>query len=365
MPLSDKIHAAFRKPFIPALFFFGGVTFDSLTLTRIDRLSDNLVLLTYLSLLGFLIVLLGRAERSLADKPLENSDGSLVARSRPYFPLAIQFLFGNLFSAYAIFYSRSASWTSTIVFFGLILALLIGNEFLHDRIKNLRLLASLYALVACSFLTFFLPVVTGVMTTSMFVLGALLSLMLTLGLIRLIYRKTPFRSLAEARRTALLPLLVVAVMIGFYFLNWIPPVPLSLAFGGVYHNVGRSAEAFELTYERGPWYRFWKRSDEPFRGGGPAYCFTAIFAPAELRAEVFHHWQYRPAGGGRFITTDRIRLPISGGREGGYRAYTVKQRVMPGDWRVDVVTMDGRIIGRVAFRVEEPAEIQEFEMITY
>ncbi|MGQ0696128.1 MAG: DUF2914 domain-containing protein, partial [Nitrospiraceae bacterium] len=44
------------------------------------------------------------------------------------------------------------------------------------------------------------------------------------------------------------------------------------------------------------------------------------------------------------------------GREGGYRAYSFKQWLNPGDWRVDVETEDGRLIGRVSVRVEERSD---------
>ena len=43
---------------------------------------------------------------------------------------------------------------------------------------------------------------------------------------------------------------------------------------------------------------------------------------------------------------------LSGGREAGYRAYTFKQQLDPGDWRVDLEAEDGRIIGRVSVTVE-------------
>lgn len=55
---------------------------------------------------------------------------------------------------------------------------------------------------------------------------------------------------------------------------------------------------------------------------------------------------------------DRIPLKISGGREGGYRAYSFKQRIDPGDWRVDVESQDGRIIGRVSVTIEAQSETQ-------
>lgn len=60
---------------------------------------------------------------------------------------------------------------------------------------------------------------------------------------------------------------------------------------------------------------------------------------------------FRANGGRTFASADRIPLKISGGREGGYRAYSLKQRLEPGDWRVDVETEDGRVIGRVSVTV--------------
>jgi hypothetical protein len=57
-------------------------------------------------------------------------------------------------------------------------------------------------------------------------------------------------------------------------------------------------------------------------------------------------------------------MPVSGGREGGYRGSTVKQRVAPGDWRVDLETAHGQIIGRVSFRVEEAGAESPAEFVT-
>jgi hypothetical protein len=366
MPLALWPHGVFRKPILPVVFFFGGVTFDAVTLTRIDRVSDNLILLAYLAILGSLIVLMGRIERSPSDALPLAPIGGFVTRTRAYYPMAIQFLLGGLFSAYAIFYSRSASLTSTALFFVLLVALLVGNEFLHDRVSNLKLMLALYALAACSFLTFFLPVITGRMSTPLFLIGAALSAVLAVAMARLVYRGGPVDSPAEPIKTALPALLVVGALIGFYFLNWIPPVPLSMSFGGMYHKVMRSGEAYELTFEEPPWYDLLKRSDDPFRGLEGAHCFTAIFAPVDLNTQIYHRWQHRrPGTAGRFVTTDRIPLAIVGGRKGGYRAFTVKQLVVPGDWRVDVETAGGRIIGRVSFRVEAPTYPLTFTTIMY
>jgi hypothetical protein len=46
-----------------------------------------------------------------------------------------------------------------------------------------------------------------------------------------------------------------------------------------------------------------------------------------------------------------VSYPITGGREGGYRAYSVKSLPAKGKWRVNIQTADDLLIGRVAFTV--------------
>lgn len=357
------------KPIVPALFFLSGVAYDTLTLTRIDRLQDNLILLIYLLLLGVLIVLTGRLgvdlpldrERAVALSPLAR----WVLRVKPYYPSAIQFLLGSLFSAYAIFYSRSATLTSTAIFFALLIVLLIVNEFLRNRLSSLRLLISLYAMVCFAFFTFFLPVMTGYMNAFVFLAGAGLSAGVTLRVVQLIYRGNPDRSKTEAVGVTAPAFALIGLLIGFYFLNWIPPVPLSLKYGGIYHEVKKAGDRFELSFDK-KWYQFWKRSDTTFPADEPIYCFTAVFAPVDLDTTVYHHWYFRTNDSRPFAHADKIPIKISGGREGGYRAYTFKQRLNPGEWRVDVETEDGRIIGRVSLQVEKGDETRpSLTTVTY
>ena len=61
---SSTLRNVLAKPFMSPVFFFSGVGYDTMTLTRIDRLQDNLLLLIYLLLLGVLIVLTGRLDRA-------------------------------------------------------------------------------------------------------------------------------------------------------------------------------------------------------------------------------------------------------------------------------------------------------------
>ena len=343
------------KPLLPPLFFLSGVTYDLLTLTRIDRWIDNLILLIYLLLLGVLIILTGRLGIETAQDHEQSAEPPAIVRwllrMRSYYPMAIQFFLGSLFSAYAVFYSRSATFTGTAVFFILLVVLLVANEFLRNRLSSLRLLVSLYAVVCFAFFTFFLPVMTGYMNVAVFLIGAALSAGVIFRVVQLIYRGNQDRSRLEAIGVTAPAFALIGLLVGFYFLNWIPPVPLSLKYGGIYHEVKKAGDRFELSYEK-QWYQFWKRADTTFPADEPIYCFTAVFAPVDLNTTVYHHWYYRANGDRPFAHADRIPLKISGGREGGYRAYSFKQRLDPGDWRVDVETEDGRIIGRVSVKVE-------------
>ncbi len=139
----------------------------------------------------------------------------------------------------------------------------------------------------------------------------------------------------------------------FYLTNLIPPVPIAMKFGGVYHNVYRDGEAYQLWYETPPWYRFWSRTSDPFhyREGEAVYCFAAVFAPTDLEQKVYHKWEYLDGSSGEWVQTDRIGYEVVGGRDGGFRGFTVKREIQPGEWRVRVEDERGLVLGKISFEV--------------
>lgn len=376
IPALKSLQSLLGKPYTPFLSFCAGVTYDTFTLTRIDRLFDNLFLLLYVTLLGTLIILTGRAQLGQLPTPQRHTSSwsllTILEKTRPYQIPALHFLFGSLFSAYAIVYSRSASFNSSAIFLCVIVIVLVLNEFFHSRLSGLTVQTALFALVTFSFFTFFLPVVTGYMNAFVFMIGVALSMAVVIRVITLTYRGVSTPSRWTAVFTSLPAIVLVGLLTGFYFLNWIPPVPLSLKFAGIYHQVEKTNGSYSLTFEEGSWYEWMKDSDDVIRGNGPAYCFVSVFAPKSLETTIYHHWQYRTfsknenADQRPFHTTDRIPINISGGRESGYRSYTVKQHVNPGEWQVIVETEDERIIDKVSFLVEpDDIEFRKLETIVY
>lgn len=347
-----EFYTRFKK-YNPIAFFFGGFTWDSVTLKRIDQLLDNVILLVYLLLLGGLIVVVSLVENKTIQKPV-------IVKYRAWFPLGLQFFLGGLFSAYVVFYFQSASLTRASLFLGILVLLLIANEFLEQRLKNIYLLISLYFMASFSFFIFFVPVVLKIMNVWTFLLGGLLSLLLMVALLYILNKGSIFLTRKHALAAVALVLSLYTIINLFYWQNWIPPVPLSLKHGAIYHHVSknRQNERYTLRFEQPRWYQFLKRSDNPFRyaQGDTVACFAAIFAPTKLTKRIYHHWQrYAPARKD-WLTTDRLGYEITGYRDSGYRGYTRKVNVSPGKWRVDVETEEGVLLGRIKFRIEAVAE---------
>ena len=55
----------------------------------------------------------------------------------------------------------------------------------------------------------------------------------------------------------------------------------------------------------------------------------------------------------RWVKVSTVTYPINGGRDGGYRGYTIKRNPAAGEWRVDFATSEGHLLGRERFNVEQ------------
>lgn len=332
--------------FIPVISFFIGFLWDSLTLTRIDLWLDNLIILTYIFMIGVLIVLINLINDEVIKK-------SWIVRYNKWYTAALQFFFGGVFSSYVVFYFRSADLSKNWLFLLILLFLFIGNEFIENRLSNFKLQFAMYFFAAFSFFIFFIPVLIKKMNTLVFLIGGTLSLSFVTGLLFLLMKIDRHKTQQELRQTLRI---LTAIFIGlniFYFLNWIPPVPLALKEGGIYHHVSRHNSSYQLRFEEGEWFLFWKKSDSEFhyQSGDTVFCFASIFAPTKLSKEIFHRWQYYDSNKDEWLTINRLGYRIVGGRDGGYRGFTYKRNLAPGEWRVDIETEEEQRLSRISFEV--------------
>ncbi|WP_067151116.1 DUF2914 domain-containing protein [Pseudotamlana agarivorans] len=336
-----------HKKYAPLLFFIGGFIFDTLTLGRIDRLYDLTVLCLHMSALTITLYLFNLAD----DGKWKNT---FLERIEAYFPLAIQFFFGGLSSAFVIYFSRSVSISKTASFFTILVVLLLANELLKKRISNKYLQFSIYYFISFTFFTFMIPVFLRQMGHLIFICSGLVSLGITLTLITVIYRRSP--STRSEIHLGKLITLIVSIYLAinlFYHFKLIPPVPLALQTGIVAHDIQVKNNEYIVTYEKKKPFVFWRDHRSKFvrSNNKPVYIFSSIFAPTALKKSIIHRWQWFDVTKDDWVTYDDISFNITGGRNDGFRGYTYKNNVKPGLWRVEVITQEELVLGIIEFEI--------------
>jgi hypothetical protein len=168
-----------------------------------------------------------------------------------------------------------------------------------------------------------------------------------------LYAVLPVSARENQRHLAIGIVGVFAVVNILYFTDIMPPIPLALKDAGVYHYVARtSAGVYEVAEETHNWYDFFRLyKTVHVEQGQPLYFYSAVFAPTRLSADIVHVWQYYNGVSGKWTDASKIKFPIYGGMDNGYRGYSEKISLMPGKWRVDVETDRGQTIGRTRFEI--------------
>ena len=224
---------------IGPLFFITGFIVDNLTLTRIDRIFDNIILLSYLVLALIAILVINKFQ-----------SGGLATASL----LLMQYAFGGLFSGYLIFYTRASTFVASWVFIFILVILFIANERLRESYSWARFQIGIYYVALFSYLVFSVPVLIGRMDEFIFILSGVISLVIISYVIKLIRWVNPFSVI----HLVSIWFLIGAIFVGFnflYFTNIIPPVPLSLKESVVAHSVRKIGSQYEIKSETYDWWR--------------------------------------------------------------------------------------------------------------
>lgn len=335
-----------RHIVLPTAFLLGFI-FDYLTLTRIDRLYDNIVLLSYVVLLGASITFLYYYENSFRKNRLFDYLQVLA-------PTGAQFIFGGLFSAFLVFYSRSASLAASWPFLLILLGLLIGNEFFKKDYARLTFTLSVYYFILFSYFIFLIPVLLGRLGSGIFILSGAMSLVAIAVFVYGLWLIDRREMMAIRRRLTLSVGVIFLAVNGLYFTNIIPPVPLVLKDAGAYYMVERTIDGTYVLDDRDRrWYEiFYSYKRMPIAAGEEIYVFSSVFAPTDLKTNIVHNWQYYNGSLNGWEDETRIEFAVIGGRDGGYRGFSKKASLRSGYWRVDIETPNGLLIGRVKFLVQ-------------
>jgi len=341
-------NSKFKRVF-PAISFFAGLLFDIVTTDRIDQGFTLAQQAIWLFLIG--LILFFKIIDATSPIQFNSSAQKLFERIWSYRFGLIHFLFGGLLSAYMIFYFKSSSSWISLIFLGIIAAVLVANEMERFRKYGLIIQSVLFSLCLVSYLAYLFPILVGKLQSWVFYLSILVSVAVVLGFSRLLLRYVQKKSV---EREFLIPAGIVQILfLLFFWFNLIPPVPLSLKSIGIYHKVEREGSVYR-AYHENPWWRFWQSADDHFiaHEGDSIYCFTQIFAPSYFNDKIYLRWYHKDSKQG-WVHWDRIPLNIVGGRSTGYRGYAYKNNYTEGKWQVRIETQDGREVGRKTFYVQK------------
>jgi len=326
-----------------------GFVIDNLTLQRIDLAFENFVLFFYMTLIAVAILLLQKE----SSQPKKTITVRAIEWATLFAPFIMQYALGGLFSGLSIFYFRSATLAASWPFLFILVVVLIGNEVYAKKLhKNIVLQLSVFYFSLFSFSIFFVPIIVKDISVWVFILSGAFSLLVIFGFIFILKKYSNEEKVITSYKK--ITLAIGAVYIGIntlYFLNVIPPIPLSMKERQLGYSVQRIANNYEISVADTNWLQnFGIIQNFQKEAGKPVYFFTSVFAPTKFQKTIIHQWQTKRND--KWVTVSEIPFSISGGRDGGYRGYSYSNKVTGGTWRVQTVLDNGQIIGRKTFTVE-------------
>ncbi len=333
---------------ITTLLFIGGFIIDLIILPEAGHVATIWIGLFYLSIIGF----------SIACREWVISRNAATVWERKMFSLLtflIAYFSGSALSFVCVYAIRSAifavSWPLLLILFLCILA----NELVSSHHFRLTLDIGVFLIALFFFIVFNMPILLKVQNDMTFLVSASIAIGVSLLFIYFL-SFTSESAKEESSRSYALAVGIPMFISMLYFLNVIPAVPLSLSEAGIYHSVVKNDEgSFEGTKENDARMLSRFRTSEyhlsPEDNG--IYFFSAVGAPALIAAPLSHVWEYYDPVAKIWQEKTIISFTLAGGRENGYRAYSHKENVTEGLWRVTVKVDDKRIVGRMKFYIVE------------
>ena len=208
-----------------------GFTFDLFIAKSPDNIVDNILLLSYLFLAGSIIILLNIRTRRQMEQEMVSEPLILL--------LILQFCFGGLASNMLVLYGKSGTFTGSAFFLALLVGLILGNEYLRSRYAQLRFNIVVYYFLLLTYCIIAAPTfIFHSIGVGPFLLSGALSLMAITGYLALLFAVVlKGNKRAQIKDIGTYVLVIFVVFNALYFLNIIPPVPLSLKDSGIYHSI--------------------------------------------------------------------------------------------------------------------------------
>lgn len=337
------------------LFLFGFLT-DMVLLPDVNNPITKYLGLSYIVAVGLLIAF---REWVIARNAANERERRLFSLSS----FGIAYLSGAALSFVFVYALRSAALSVSWPLFLILVLCMVANEFFATHTYRFTLDIMVLFIALAFYVVFNAPFMVNTQNNFVFLCSIIISITVSLLYVAIISR---ISETSEEETPKMYALGVgIPMFIGMlYTLNMIPGVPLSLTEGGIYHNVVKTETGRYIVEEEVDQRlvsSLFTKVHTISSSQGDVFFLSAIRAPKNMTAPISHVWEYYDEKGNKWIESTVVPFNLSGGREDGYRAYSVKQNIFEGLWRVTVKVDDKRIVGRVKFYIKkgEPGEMVE------
>src|SRR3989344_9270123 len=277
-----RAFVARNKRHISTLVFAGGFVADVFTLPLLDVSEVEVLFAVYLAAAGLLML----GYYAFLYRATSVPTGTMPMTG--FLPLSVQFLLGALLSGLLIFYTESASLSTSWPFLAVLAAVFLGNEVLRKYRERFAFQIVLFFFTLYAYAVFVLPALVGPMGPMVFIGSGIITLFTFLFFTRLLRRVGgPFPH-GLPRLVGLWTIGIFVLVNVSYFAGILPPIPLALRDSGIYHQISRSGDGHALTGESVS--RFTWRTVVHHVPGTPLYAYGAIFAPVPLSITIVHRW---------------------------------------------------------------------------
>lgn len=266
-------------------------------------------------------------------------------------PLAAQMSIGGVLAGFVVFYGRESALSVSWPFLVFLAVVFVGSELFRDYREHLVFQTALFYFALYALSIFALPTYVGALSKWVFFESTLVALAL-FGLFLLLLSFAGWKRLKQTIVPIILSVCAITAAISVaYVADIIPPLPLALRDGGIYHSISREADAYIVQGEPSIPLRIGPQIVNHVPGT-PLYAFSAIFAPGDFVTSIVHEWQFYDPKTKAWVTRSVVAFTVTGGRKAGYRGYSFVSDPEPGEWRVRVQTLTGQTIGEFRFDVK-------------
>lgn len=266
-------------------------------------------------------------------------------------PLFAQMLLGGVLAGFVVFYAKESVLSVSWPFLIFLTIIFVGTEFFRDLREHLVFQTALFYFSLYALAVFALPTYVGSLNERVFFQSTLLTVAVFIVFL-IILAIFGWQRLKQTILPILLSTgLLTAAIVLAYVTDVIPPLPLAMRDGGVYYSITHEGDAYVVQGEqKQPWWHIGTQSVDHVPGT-PLYAFSAVFAPGAFVTSVIHEWQFYNPQTKAWETRSTVAFTVSGGREEGYRGYSLVSDPQAGKWRVRVKTLTGQTIGEIRFNV--------------